>query len=208
MMPPGLISHSCFALLLSDISAVYFRIMARRLYVFCKVQYESDWMYDIHSNIYVSINKVCNTNLISPSPCQSSSKCPANKHSYTRILKRITRYASILFLLFTADLQRLHIFTLENMQLLIYTVTHSCLREIVEPKSMKKYEYMRRTVGTMIHQSCLTVISSRSALSVVSAEVSVKDSESASCRSSSTVLKNQINRHKDIKKETWQFSQS
>lgn len=57
-MPPGLISHSCFALLLSDISAVYFRMMARRLYVFCKVKYESDWMYDIHSDIYVSTNKV------------------------------------------------------------------------------------------------------------------------------------------------------
>lgn len=77
------------------------------------------------------------------------------------------------------------------------------MREIVEPKSIKKYEheYMRKRVGAIIHQSCLTVISSRSAFSVVSAEVSVKDRESASRSSSSTVLRNQINQHKDIKNE-------
>lgn len=85
-----------------------------------------------------------------------------------------------------------------------------CLREIVEPKSIMKYEYeyMRKRVGTIIHQSCLTVISSRSAFSVVSAEVSVKDSESDSSSSSSTVLRNQINRHKDIKNEAFSQSQN
>lgn len=78
-----------------------------------------------------------------------------------------------------------------------------CLREIVEPKSIMKYEYeyMRKRVGAIIHQSCLTVISSRSAFSVVSAEVSVKELKSVSSSSSSTVLRNQINRHKDMKNE-------
>ncbi len=64
-----------------------------------------------------------------------------------------------------------------------------------------EYEYMRKRVGTIIHPSCLTVISSRSVFSVVSAEVSVKELKSASSSSSSTVLRNQINRHKDIKNE-------